>query len=127
MTSERDRAVEMLAAKNADEVGQVVLELADILNVPAMPSRLKMSTQIGKNDLCGPARADERGERMIPRTVVGRPVGEDQDPIGRRIIDTISQFLSVSCRIALEAGKTDFASRRRHGREIEHVFGLFDR
>jgi hypothetical protein len=71
MTAQDDRTAESAAAKEADEVDEIVLELPDIIDVATTPPRQIMSAQIGQRHLGRAAAADRRGERAIPAAVIG--------------------------------------------------------
>ena len=81
MAAERDRAFEMLLAKVADQIGDVVLELADVFDVAAVPPGLVVPAQVGQHDLRHAAEAQGRRQPVIAGAVIGRAVHEDQDAV----------------------------------------------
>ena len=67
MAAERDRTIQALLAKVSDQVGDVVLELADIFDVAAMTAGLIVPTQVGQHDLRRAAEAQGRRQRRDNR------------------------------------------------------------
>src|SRR5215469_16712158 len=81
MTAQGDRTAESAAANEADKVDEIVLELPDIIDVAATPSRQIMSPQIGQHHLGRPAGTDRRGESVIAAAVIGRSVRKNEQPL----------------------------------------------
>ena len=92
----------MFRAQIGDQVDEVVLQLADIVDIAAPPARHVMSAQIGQGHLRRALAAQIRGERVVAAAVIGRAVNEDENALGGRIVEAVGQLLAVSRRVALE-------------------------
>ena len=112
MAAKRDRATQALLTKVADQVGDVVLELADIFDVAAMTAGLIVPAQVGQYDFRCAAEAQGRRQPVITGAVVRRAVNEDQDAVGGRVVDPVGEFLAVARLVTPQAWQRDFRRRR---------------
>src|SRR6516225_2691998 len=101
MAAQGDRTAEAAAAKEADEVDEIVLELPDIIYVATTPPGQIMSAQIGQHHLGCPAAADRPSERVIAAAVIGRPVRKNEQPLGCGVVEAIGELRAVARQIAL--------------------------
>ena len=118
----------MTAPKDPDEVGKVVLELADTVDIAAA-SEAAVTAQNRHEDGC-PRAAQRLGERMHAAAVVGRAVDENHDLRAVALVSAIAQRDAVARRVSLHRGQVaeiDPGERIAHRRQRRWPYGRIER
>ena len=98
MPAEDDLRVRPLLAEQADQVGNVLLELADMVDVAAPDRIFAMAAHVGDDD-GREARIGDRGRHRVElHAVPGRAMDQDDETVGaaRRVVATIGEGRPVA-------------------------------
>ena len=96
MATQHDRTRHAPRAQMRDQIGDVILQLTDVIDIAATRPGEIMPTRVWQDNLGDPSLADRPRQCFIPCPMVGGTVHENQNAIGARFIKTKRERFAIA-------------------------------